>query len=882
MKDTSPSTIFLRDYRPPAWLVETLDLTFELGEESTLVLARLNGRRNPEGDGGPLVLDGKSLVTESVRLDGMELREGEYTLEAERLTIDEVPDRFVLETTVRLYPHQNTSLEGLYKSSGNFCTQCEAEGFRAITWFPDRPDVMARYVTTIRADRQRYPVLLSNGNCVGSGDLPDGRHWVAWEDPFCKPSYLFALVAGDLAAWRDALTTRSGREVRLSIYVQERNLDRCEHAMRSLKQAMHWDEEVFGLECDLDDYKIVAVDDFNMGAMENKGLNIFNTACILARPETATDTDYHNIQSIIGHEYFHNWTGNRVTCRDWFQLSLKEGLTVFRDQEFSADMASRPVVRVGDVRMLRSVQFAEDSGPMAHPVRPSSYIEISNFYTATVYNKGAEVIRMIHTLLGPERFRQGMDTYIGRHDGQAVTTDEFVQAMQDASGVDLEQFRNWYSQAGTPELAVQSRYDAEKQVYTLDVKQACPPTPGQPDKAAFHIPLMLGLLGPDGSELPLQMEGEDSPPPGRSRVLDVRNAHQVFRFTGIGQEPVPSLLRNFSAPVKLRHDYSNEQYAFLLAHDTDPVNRWEAGQQLAARIILGLVEDFRQGRPMQVDPDFIEACRRTLRDDRLDRALVAETLSMPGETYLAQMMDVIDVDGIHAARDRVLQALSEALAEDFLEVYRGNSPQGQYAYNPEEAGRRSLKNLCLAYLCELNSEKMRTLCMQQFADADNMTDSIGALRVLSNTDCPERKTALAWFYERWQDDPLVLDKWFAIQAVSRLPGTLDEVRHLTAHPAFDVRNPNKVRAVIGAFCSGNPVNFHAADGAGYHFLAEYVLQLDTLNPQIAARLLGALSRWRKYDGARQVLMKSELERIVGQEGLSRDSYEIAIKSLGES
>jgi aminopeptidase N len=873
--------INLKDYTPPPYLVDTVDLRFDLDEEVTLVQSRMQVRRNPDHSGGPapLVLDGRGLVLRSLRLDGRTLSEGEYLLEEESLTLPEVPAEFVLEVETRIKPQENTALEGLYKSSGNYCTQCEAQGFRRITFYPDRPDVMARFSATIIADRQRYPVLLANGNLVEEGEMDGGRHFARWEDPFKKPCYLFALVAGQLVRIEDSFRTRSGREVVLRIYVEERNRDKCDHAMRSLKKAMRWDEEVFGLEYDLDIYMIVAVDDFNMGAMENKGLNIFNSKYVLARPETATDSDFQAIEEVIGHEYFHNWTGNRVTCRDWFQLSLKEGLTVFRDQQFSADMTSRAVKRIDDVRVLRNAQFPEDAGPMAHPVRPASYVEINNFYTTTVYNKGAEVIRMIHTLLGPDGFREGLRLYLQRHDGQAVTCDDFVRAMADAGGVDLEQFKLWYSQAGTPQLTAEGAYDSASRTYSLTVGQHTPATPGQEKKEPFHIPLAMGLLGRDGRDLPLRLVGEEAAAAG-TRVLSLRREEETFRFVDVPEAPVPSLLRGFSAPVRLRINLADSDLAFLMAHDSDEFNRWEAGQQLAVRVMLKLVEDFRKDKELVLSPVFVEAFGRTLTDAEADPALLAQALTLPTETYLGEMMEVIDPEAIHEVREFMRRDLAGRLREEFRRIHAANAPTGPYGIEPTEVGRRSLRNLCLAYLMTLDDRETLDGCLEQFRTGDNMTDVITALGCLANREAPERGEALEAFYRKWREDPLVIDKWFTLQATSRLPGTLEEVKRLTAHPAFNIKNPNRVRSLIGAFAQGNPVRFHDGRGDGYRFLADRVLEVNRLNPQVAARLVQPLSRWRRYDEDRRSLMQAELERIAAAPQLSRDVYEIVIKSLG--
>ncbi len=879
MRDAAPRTTYLKDYSPPPYRVETVDLRFDLGEGTTHVRSALRMRRDAAAaPGTPLVLDGQDLELVSLALDATPLTAGRYQRGPESLTIEDVPADFTLTVETRIRPEANTALEGLYRVGGLFCTQCEAEGFRKITYFPDRPDVMARFTTTLVADREACPVLLSNGNPVERGDLGDGRHWVRWEDPFPKPSYLFALVAGRLVEVADTFVTRSGRQVALRIYVEPQNADKCAHAMRSLQEAMRWDEEVFGLEYDLDIYMIVAVDSFNMGAMENKGLNVFNSKYVLARPDTATDADYSGIQGVVAHEYFHNWTGNRVTCRDWFQLSLKEGLTVFRDQEFSADMNSRAVERIGDVRRLRTVQFAEDAGPMAHPVRPDAYIEINNFYTPTVYEKGAEVIRMTRALLGREGFRRGMDLYFARHDGQAVTIEDFLRAMEDANRADLAQFRLWYSQAGTPEVAVSEQYDPATRSYALTLSQHCPPTPGQPEKRPMHIPVALGLLDASGRDIPLRLETEATAV-GTTRVISLREPEQTFRFADVPERPVLSLLRGFSAPVRLRAEQSDEELAFLMAHDSDPFNRWDAGQRLATRVLLALADDARAGRPLVCPEHLAQAFRRVLETSASDPAFAAEALSLPGESYLMDQMAVADPDAAHTARDFLRGALAQALRGPFEATYRASQGEGPYRVEPREMGRRALKGLCLAYLSEIPGPNQAAPAVDQLRRADNMTDTMAALSVLANLDVPERTEALDAFYHRWHADPLVVDKWLALQASSRLPGTLAEVERLLTHPAFELRNPNRVRALIGAFAHGNPVRFHAASGEGYAFLAERVIELDPLNPQVAARMLAPMSRWRRFDPARQALMRAQLERVLAREGLSKDVFEVASKSL---
>ncbi|MFQ5534634.1 MAG: aminopeptidase N [Sphingomonadales bacterium] len=880
MKDADRKTIHREDYKPSNYLIDEVELRFELGEDVTTVRAELNIRRAEGAGESPLVLDGKGLTLVSVALDGRALGDGDYQTDDDTLTIAAPPAAFSLRIVTEIKPQENTLLEGLYKSSGNFCTQCEAEGFRRITYFLDRPDIMARYTTTIVADKARYPVLLSNGNEVETGVLDDGRHWSKWVDPFPKPSYLFALVAGDLDHIEDHFTTASGRDVRLRIYAIEDDIGKCAFAMESLKNAMAWDERVFGLEYDLDLYNIVAVRDFNMGAMENKGLNIFNTQLVLAGRETATDDDFARVESVIGHEYFHNWTGNRITCRDWFQLSLKEGLTVFRDQQFSTDMRASSVRRIEDVRHLRARQFLEDAGPMAHPIRPESYIEINNFYTGTVYDKGAEVIRMMHTLLGPDGFRNGMDLYVERHDGEAATCDDFTAAMEDATGVDLGQFRLWYSQAGTPQLKARGDFDARSGIYSLTVEQTCPPTPGQDSKAPMHIPLAVGLLDHDGNDMPLVLQGERAPfEPPRTRVLNLRKAREEFRFAGLEREPAPSLLRGFSAPVKLDASPPLCRFAFLMSHDNDPFARWEAGQTLAVQVIMRLVDDHRNGIELRPDPEFIDAIAKLLADGGLDPAFRAEMLILPTEGYLAQMMPQIDPEAIHVARSAVRKRIADAFESEFSALYRACRTNEPYDFSAGSVARRRLKNACLSYLMHGGGDGALDLCMTQFRDADNMTDELAALMALSHSEETERDQALETFFDRWKDDPLVVDKWFAVQAISERADTIERVGTLTRHEAFDIRNPNKVRALIGAFSASNQVRFHDASGAGYRFFTDQILMLDTLNPRVAARLIGVFERWRQFEPGRRMMMKAELERILGQPKLSRDVYEIVSKSL---
>ena len=876
----APRAVRLADYTPPPFLVDNVNLDFTLDEAATRVVARQVLRRNPAAAdrSAPLRLNGEALTLLRLSLNGETLSANQYVVEDGALLIPDMPDQGVLEVETRIAPRDNTELSGLYTSNGSFFTQCEAEGFRRITYFQDRPDVMARYTVTITGDTARCPVMLSNGNPGDVQELGDGRHRIIWTDPHPKPSYLFALVAGDLVAVKDSFTTRSGRTVELGIWVRRGDEDRCAHAMRSLKTSMKWDEEVFGLEYDLDVFNIAAVSDFNMGAMENKGLNVFNTKYVLARPETATDGDYQGIESVIAHEYFHNWTGNRVTCRDWFQLSLKEGLTVYRDQEFSADQGSRAVKRIGDVRALRAAQFREDAGPLAHPVQPDSYIAIDNFYTATVYNKGAEVIRMMATIIGRQAFRRGMDLYFQRHDNNAVTIDDFVQAMQDASGVDLQRFKLWYHQAGTPAVTLSDRYDAEARRYTLTLRQETAPTPGQPDKAPVVIPVAMGLLDPSGRELATRMAGESTAVAG-TRVLLLHDAQQDFVFEDISAPPVPSLLRAFSAPVKLA-GVSPDRLRFLAAHDTDSFVRWESGQQYATSLLLSQIAGWRQGDAPTLDQALLEGFGSTLALGLSgDAAFAAEALSLPSETFLADQMAVADIDGIHAVRDATRSAIGKALFDRLRAAYDALEDSGEYRIDGASIGRRALRNTCLAYLVAAGSGEGIRLAKAQFDAARNMTDVLAALSTLANEDCPEREEALAAFHAKWRQDALVLDKWFAIQAMSKRRGTLDAVRALARHPDYDLRNPNRVRALVASFASGNPVRFHDASGGGYRFLADTIIALDPQNPQVAARMVSPLGQWRRVDPGRQALMQAELRRILETQNLSQNTFEMATRSV---
>ena len=883
MKKNQPDATYRRNYSPPDYRIQSVELDFDLGVETTRVRSRLEIRATEDsGDGTrPLVLDGESLELLGISLDGRPLGDGEYQLDEASLTVPAPARNFTLEIETAIHPGANTGLSGLYVSNGVFCTQCEAEGFRRITYFLDRPDVMATYRTTIRADRAHYPVLLSNGNLVEERPLGDGRHLAVWHDPFPKPSYLFALVTGDLALNEDSFVTRSGRKVRLCIYVEHGKEQKTGYAMEVLKRAMRWDEERFSLEYDLDLFNIVAVSDFNMGAMENKSLNVFNDKYILADPETATDDDYAGIERVVAHEYFHNWTGNRITCRDWFQLSLKEGLTVFRDQEFCSDMRSRPVLRIQDVRTLRARQFPEDAGPLAHPVRPDSYIAIDNFYTPTVYEKGAEVIRMLHSLLGEEGFQHGMKLYVERHDGQAVTCDDFAAAMADANGVDLEQFKLWYSQAGTPALEIEARYDEKEGAYEVTVTQHCPPTPGQPQKQPMHIPLAIGALDAQGRDIPLRLENEAAPPAGAGRVLPLTAAWQSFRFVNLPQPRALSVNRGFSAPVRSKVARRGGDLAFLMAHDSDPFARWEAGQEYATKLMLERVKALRQGEEPPFDDGYVAAIGKILRSDGLDKAFVAEAASLPSEAFVAEQMTPVDIEGIHRAREALRRAVARAWRQDFERLHEQNRSDVTYSPDAAAAGRRALKNMALFYLAALAGEDAGALArvVAQYHDCNNMTDRIAALRLLVDFPGPQRQQALDDFHTRFRDDPLVVDKWLALQAVSTLPDTLAQVKGLLSHPAFSLQRPNKVRALVGTFTVSNQLRYHAVDGSGYAFHADVVLELDGVNPTMAARLLTPLGRWQRFDGGRREKMKDQLSRILAKPGLSSDVYEIASKSL---
>ena len=864
---------YLKDYRPPEYFVDSIDLTFDLAEEQTLVTSFMKIRRNRQtaDETTPLVLDGHDLDVRSVIAGDMVLLHHEYEVGREYFKLNRVPEQFTLEVTTRLTPEKNTSLDGLYKSSGTFCTQCEAEGFRKITCFPDRPDVMTRFSCIITADRDRYPVLLSNGNLVARGALDNNRHFVKWEDPFKKPSYLFALVAGNLVFVEDSFTTMSRRTIVLRIYVEKENIDKCGHAMKSLKQAMKWDEERFGREYDLDLYQIVAVNDFNMGAMENKGLNIFNSRYVLARPETATDTDFMNIQTVIAHEYFHNWTGNRITLKNWFQLSLKEGLTVFRDQEFSSDMNSRGVKRIEDVKKLRAFQFPEDAGPMSHPVRPEAYIEMNNFYTLTVYEKGAEIIRMLFQIMGRSLFRKGMDLYFDTFDGCAVTTEDFVNTMETVSGMDLSQFSQWYKTPGTPTVAMTRSYDAGAKQLRVDLCQ----TPGnsgagQNGRHPMHIPVKTGLVDKNSS-------GNTT---GPREMFHLTEEKQRLIFENVEPETLPSLFREFSAPVKFETDFSNSELAVLMAHDTDEFNRWDAAQQLFLREIKTIVHRLENQTPCHLSDHVTEAFRSLLNGGLADRALIARTLTLPSENEIGGSFDTIPVDSIHRARVFVKKSLAEGLKDDFLAVVSQCSVSEASDLSPAAMADRSLKNLALSYIGALDQQEATETVYERFICAKNMTDEIAALSILVDIDSSLTSRALDTFYNKWKHDPLVLDKWFAVQAGSVLPDTLEKVEQLASHRDFSLKNPNRIRALTGIFSTNNPVNFHRADGGGYRFVAGHIAALDPKNPQIASRLASAFNHWKRLDVGRQSLIEKELEKIITAPSLSKDTYEIVSKALG--
>jgi aminopeptidase N len=879
MKTAEPRAIELKDYRPPAYRIADIALDVHLDPEATRVTARMKVVR-AIAEPAPLVLDGKNLKLLSIKVDGKPVDASAHAHDATQLTLHAPPAEFTLELVTEIAPAKNTALEGLYMSNGIYCTQCEPEGFRAITYFLDRPDNLARYEKRIEGDKASYPVLLSNGNLIESGDLAGGRHFARWQDPFPKPSYLFALVAGDLGAIHDTYVTGSGRTVRLSIFVEHGNEAKATYAMDSLKRAMRWDEEAYGREYDLDIFMIVAVSAFNFGAMENKGLNIFNDKVLLASPQSATDEDYARIESVVGHEYFHNWTGDRITCRDWFQLSLKEGLTVFRESGFVGDMRSHAVRRISDVKDLRLRQFQEDAGPLAHPVQPQSYIAIDNFYTATVYEKGAEVIGMLKTIVGAGNFRKGMDLYFDRHDGQAATVEDFVRCFEESSGRDLQQFRLWYRQAGTPEIEVRSTYDSAARSYRLALTQRVPPTPGQPDKQPMHIPFNLGLIGrKTGRELPVTLEGENAIGP-EERVIELTEASQEFVFTGVTEEPLLSLGRNFSAPVRIRTANDRKARAFLMSRDADAFNRWEAGQQLATDVAMSAAAELQRGQPARVDKLYLDAIAGVLARADEDPAFTAQMLLPPSENELALAATPIDPVAIYMARRELIRRIGQEHGEAVQNIYSKLRDEGPFDPSAKPAGRRALRNAALRILTAADDDRAAELAHVHYIHATNMTDMVAGLSSLARIGGARADEAFAHFHDRFQNDPLVLDKWMGLQAMAPQPDAVERVRALMRHPAFSFKVPNRVRALVGSFATGNPLRFHDKSGAGYRLLREVVQTLDVINPQTAARMMTPFETWRRYDPQRQALIRAELETIAAQKPLSPNLYEIVMKILG--
>lgn len=863
----TPQAKYRKDYQAPSHSITELELTFDLFDSSTLVTAVSQVQQKNESN--QLLLDGEGLELKSLKVNGVEWHD--FQLLETGLLISSLPQQFELEIITQINPEANTALEGLYKSGGAFCTQCEAEGFRRITYYLDRPDVLAKYTTTVIADKLQYPYLLSNGNRIDQGDLSEGRHWVKWQDPHPKPAYLFALVAGDFDVLRDQYKTKSGRDVALEIFVDKGNLDRAGHAMTSLINSMKWDEERFDLEYDLDIYMIVAVDFFNMGAMENKGLNVFNSKFVLANEKTATDTDYLGIEAVIGHEYFHNWTGNRVTCRDWFQLSLKEGLTVFRDQEFSSDLGSRAVNRISNVRTIRGPQFAEDASPMSHPIRPDKVIEMNNFYTLTVYEKGSEVIRMMHTLLGEAAFQKGMKLYFKRHDGTAATCEDFVSAMEDASGVDLAQFRLWYSQSGTPIVSVSSEYNAQQQTYSLTIEQVTEETHEQKEKAPLHIPFDIELYAKDGDVIPLQCNGKPI-----ANVLNVKDAKQTFVFENVTEKPVPSLLREFSAPVKLEYEYSDDELTFLMVNARNEFARWDAGQMLLAKYIRSNVLGVQAGKDVDLAESVIDAFRGVLLSDSLEPAFIAEMLSLPSHNEVSGWYKRVDVDAIATVLKAIKVQLSNALEDELTAVYN-SLKQAHYSIDHQSIGKRALRNTCLAYLAY--TTKGNDLVVAQYNTANNMTDTMAAMSAANSAQLACRESLMADYSDKWKHDGLVMDKWFILQGTNPAQNVLDVIKQTMDHEAFSLKNPNRIRSLVGSFLNANPVNFHAKSGEGYRFAGEILRELNNSNPQVASRLIDPLLKFRLYDEERQALIKTELEMLKSMDDLARDLFEKVTKAL---
>ncbi|HCG8766645.1 aminopeptidase N [Vibrio parahaemolyticus] len=865
----APQAKYRKDYQAPSHTITDIDLTFDLYDNDTIVTAL--SKVVQKGESTTLELDGEGLELRSVKVDGEDW--AHHEVKEASLVLSDLPAEFELEIITKIDPEANTALEGLYKSGGAFCTQCEAEGFRRITYYLDRPDVLAKYTTKVIADKATYPYLLSNGNRIAQGEAENGRHWVQWQDPHPKPAYLFALVAGDFDVLRDKYTTMSGRNVDLEIFVDKGNLDRAGHAMTSLINSMKWDEERFGLEYDLDIYMIVAVDFFNMGAMENKGLNIFNSKFVLANDQTATDRDYLGIEAVIGHEYFHNWTGNRVTCRDWFQLSLKEGLTVFRDQEFSSDLGSRAVNRIDNVRIIRGPQFAEDASPMSHPIRPDKVIEMNNFYTLTVYEKGSEVIRMYHTLLGEEGFQKGMKLYFERHDGTAATCEDFVSAMEDATGVDLKQFRLWYSQSGTPTLRVNSEYNAEAKTYALAVEQFTEATQDQAEKQALHIPFDIELYDSKGQVIPLIINGESV-----HNVLDFKQDKQTFVFENVAEQPVPSLLREFSAPVKLEYDYSDAELIFLMKHATNDFARWDASQMLLAKYIRQNVTNVQTGSEVQLSEDLIDAFRGVLLDENLEPAFIAQVFSLPSINEITGWYKQIDVDAVDTVLNSITVSLSAALEDELSATYH-TLKQAEYTIDHAAIGKRALRNQCLQFLA--HTDKGNTLVKAQYEAANNMTDTIAAMSAANSAQLECREELMADYSDKWKHDGLVMDKWFALQGTNPAEDALEKVKATMNHEAFSLKNPNRTRSLIGSFLAANPVRFHDKSGSGYQFAGEILRQLNDSNPQVASRMIDPLLKFRKYDEARQAMIRAELEKLKAMDNLAKDLFEKVTKALDE-
>ncbi|EMN7268054.1 TPA: aminopeptidase N [Vibrio parahaemolyticus] len=865
----APQAKYRKDYQAPSHTITDIDLTFDLYDNDTIVTAL--SKVVQKGESTTLELDGEGLELRSVKVNGEDW--AHHEVKEASLVLSDLPAEFELEIITKIDPEANTALEGLYKSGGAFCTQCEAEGFRRITYYLDRPDVLAKYTTKVIADKATYPYLLSNGNRIAQGEAENGRHWVQWQDPHPKPAYLFALVAGDFDVLRDKYTTMSGRNVDLEIFVDKGNLDRAGHAMTSLINSMKWDEERFGLEYDLDIYMIVAVDFFNMGAMENKGLNIFNSKFVLANDQTATDRDYLGIEAVIGHEYFHNWTGNRVTCRDWFQLSLKEGLTVFRDQEFSSDLGSRAVNRIDNVRIIRGPQFAEDASPMSHPIRPDKVIEMNNFYTLTVYEKGSEVIRMYHTLLGEEGFQKGMKLYFERHDGTAATCEDFVSAMEDATGVDLKQFRLWYSQSGTPTLRVNSEYNAEAKTYALTVEQFTEATQDQAEKQALHIPFDIELYDSKGQIIPLIINGESV-----HNVLDIKQDKQTFVFENVAEQPVPSLLREFSAPVKLEYDYSDAELIFLMKHATNDFARWDASQMLLAKYIRQNVNNVQTGSEVQLSEDLIDAFRGVLLDENLEPAFIAQVFSLPSINEIPGWYKQIDVDAVDTVLNSITVSLSAALEDELSATYH-TLKQAEYTIDHAAIGKRALRNQCLQFLA--HTDKGNTLVKAQYEAANNMTDTIAAMSAANSAQLECREELMADYSDKWKHDGLVMDKWFALQGTNPAEDALEKVKATMNHEAFSLKNPNRTRSLIGSFLAANPVRFHDKSGSGYQFAGEILRQLNDSNPQVASRMIDPLLKFRKYDEARQAMIRAELEKLKAMDNLAKDLFEKVTKALDE-